>query len=532
MNNPLNRSMFRQAGMSKQPMGILASSPELMTTAQKAMMNNQPIRAENGVTTRFNPSKYVNIQNSINDPKSILNQKKKSMEKDASIISSPISKIGNSIANVFKGKTEAEIAASKKIEDSQLPPIKANSINEYITKAFERQKIIDKKNEELNPNYKAPFKESDIINSEGSVTVDSGETITKKGEIIDKDGTETKVGTELIEPPKKRPDDLDTTFKEDLKNINTIDKRLEDKNNKVDDFNILNNIDKTIKNDKDTNDIKANKIDKILGIEGLKNKIKARELILDEIMGSAGSDVRTDANYVMMMTGLLIASGQDPNALSNIAQGAAKGLSMYGEAQGKDLAEKRKVKLVAAKLGFQAQASEDAKKSAAGAATLKFGRDIMLQQIKSGLGRDKSILGLVKSFASNQNLVYMSGYQEAVKANNVEGFLTDLATNIHDSVTKDTKNQTEKTSTEIKTVDTAGKILDNTDFSVSLSKNNELNIPIPPNSNVFMVENTNGEKSLRNSKTGLALTLKSIEGFLQSNGGKIPPNFFGLSSTG
>ena len=30
MNNPLGRKMFRQVGMSKQPMGILASSPELM----------------------------------------------------------------------------------------------------------------------------------------------------------------------------------------------------------------------------------------------------------------------------------------------------------------------------------------------------------------------------------------------------------------------------------------------------------------------------------------------------------------------
>ena len=40
--------MFRQAGMSKQPMGILASSPELMTTAQKAMMNNEPVKAKSG----------------------------------------------------------------------------------------------------------------------------------------------------------------------------------------------------------------------------------------------------------------------------------------------------------------------------------------------------------------------------------------------------------------------------------------------------------------------------------------------------
>ena len=40
--------MFRQAGMSKQPMGILASSPELMTTAQKAMMSGQPVMAQSG----------------------------------------------------------------------------------------------------------------------------------------------------------------------------------------------------------------------------------------------------------------------------------------------------------------------------------------------------------------------------------------------------------------------------------------------------------------------------------------------------
>jgi len=47
--------MFRQDGMSKQPMGILASSPELMTTAQKAMMNNKPIKAQNAVSVNTKP---------------------------------------------------------------------------------------------------------------------------------------------------------------------------------------------------------------------------------------------------------------------------------------------------------------------------------------------------------------------------------------------------------------------------------------------------------------------------------------------
>ena len=34
MNDPLRRKMFREAGMSKQPMGILASSPELMNATK------------------------------------------------------------------------------------------------------------------------------------------------------------------------------------------------------------------------------------------------------------------------------------------------------------------------------------------------------------------------------------------------------------------------------------------------------------------------------------------------------------------
>ena len=61
--------MFRQAGMSKQPMGILASSPELMTTAQKAMMNNKPIKAQSAVSVNLNKplvaSDYVNIGGQI-----------------------------------------------------------------------------------------------------------------------------------------------------------------------------------------------------------------------------------------------------------------------------------------------------------------------------------------------------------------------------------------------------------------------------------------------------------------------------------
>ena len=76
MNNPLNRSMFRQAGMSKQPMGILASSPELMTTAQKAMVSGQPMKSQRGnfistaptVGFGLNNQPYIPLNQQVTNP--------------------------------------------------------------------------------------------------------------------------------------------------------------------------------------------------------------------------------------------------------------------------------------------------------------------------------------------------------------------------------------------------------------------------------------------------------------------------------
>jgi len=47
--NPLNRRMFRQPGMSRQPAGILASSPQLANT----VANRQPVRMANGGTNTY-----------------------------------------------------------------------------------------------------------------------------------------------------------------------------------------------------------------------------------------------------------------------------------------------------------------------------------------------------------------------------------------------------------------------------------------------------------------------------------------------
>jgi hypothetical protein len=55
MMNPLSRKMFRSPMASRMPQGILASSAPMMTSAQKAMAKNQPMKAQAGAS--------VNTQN-------------------------------------------------------------------------------------------------------------------------------------------------------------------------------------------------------------------------------------------------------------------------------------------------------------------------------------------------------------------------------------------------------------------------------------------------------------------------------------
>ena len=83
-----------------------------------------------------------------------------------------------------------------------------------------------------------------------------------------------------------------------------------------------------------------------------KEKVAAEMEILKEFFGKkAAKDIRTDVNYNLMMTGLLIAAGESPDAGTNIAKGLAAGLKSYGDATGE--AAKQENELQQA-LGLQA----------------------------------------------------------------------------------------------------------------------------------------------------------------------------------
>lgn len=104
-------------------------------------------------------------------------------------------------------------------------------------------------------------------------------------------------------------------------------------------------------------------VDKLLGIDSAvqektgkpatkKERIKAEVAILKEALGEdAAKDIRTSGAYNLMMTGLMIAAGDSPDAMTNIVKGLAGGLKTYGDATGEEAQRKNKLEQ---SLGLQA----------------------------------------------------------------------------------------------------------------------------------------------------------------------------------
>ena len=99
-------------------------------------------------------------------------------------------------------------------------------------------------------------------------------------------------------------------------------------------------------------------------------RVKQRVELYREMLGDeAVKDIRTDANYNLMMLGLRIASGQSENAISNIAQAGAAQLGEFGTAVGEEtqakVKEKRDINLMAIGDVNQEMATEAAAMNAA-----------------------------------------------------------------------------------------------------------------------------------------------------------------------
>ena len=96
-----------------------------------------------------------------------------------------------------------------------------------------------------------------------------------------------------------------------------------------------------------------------------KERVQARFEVLKDLIGEdQAKDIRTDKNYNLMMLGLRIAAGQDPNALSNIAAGAGQQLQEFGEVSGEE-SQRRAEKIESLTMLAASDVSEEMKAEAA-----------------------------------------------------------------------------------------------------------------------------------------------------------------------
>ena len=436
MNNPLNRNMFRQAGMSKQPMGILASSPELMTTAQKAMMNNQPVRAEEGVynVSKDRLSEYQNKNTQKNLKKQMVNSLSgEGSNKYANLFTikdneSPLGfgiKKGLNFLNQlppyladnidsaaqYLGRSRdyeltEEQLAKKAASERAGTPVKITDGKYGITKDIPQEyrgssmddryeglptdsEMFKSGMERLRANelteYKAGIGEKLAKIKSGKVTnetkvVADDKKVKKDKTVVNKDKNNLTINPDVAKKLKIRQDEIEAIAgkRTNLSN-ETVGSAIKD------------SAVEALANKTLSEDDKAKTVFEIL--KGKKSDGKAikkdiRELLKD--MTGTKPGITSTANYNLMMTGLLIASGESPNALTNIARGAAQGLQGYGQALEKERARGLETDLLAGKLAVGE----------------------FLEQKKEGRAKSDYVYG--SDFTDKDGTVYKAG--DAIKA--------------------------------------------------------------------------------------------------------------------
>ena len=268
MNDPLQRKMFRQAGMSKQPMGILASSPELMG-AVKGYNLGGAVGSTGNLDQLFGTSKF-NIMRNKGDTLGL-----------GEIGSS---KIGDKLSEL---KKEAE-DKNKNIEPNVEPNI--NNINNI------NKNILEKENkEEFDVNKLMPFGKN--LNLRGKQDLSAAEDpglITAKADVT---ASMQKVATATTKDFKDT-DIAGTTYNKAIKDLTG----------------------------------ELNKEGKEIGLEDVYDEgIKLLGYDPRDLEKNYDSDRRQAFWFNLMNAGLQVAAGESSNALTNIAKGLGAGLQSFGK---------------------------------------------------------------------------------------------------------------------------------------------------------------------------------------------------------
>ena len=366
MNNPLNRKMFREAGMSKQPMGILASSPELMNAA-KGYNVGGAVGSTGGLNQTYDTTKF-NIFRSPGDTVGL-----------GEIGSS---QIGDKL-NELKEKKELE---NKNTDTSLEAKPNINDISKSI----------------LEEEFKYPG---------GGNFVSRSQTDNFKGKVEKEDpSTKSNVSASNVSADKIVGDYKEKVDSE-IEAINTATKKIANGMANTSEMKYFN-----------TSFDKENK--KLIDVLKKENKEPTFADVKDKALEMGYKDPKTlDGEYSeakeasvwlnMMKAGLAAASGESPNAMTNIARGFAFGLDGYGKDIGKLSDDLKEDKKEYSKTMFKLLGDERSRKLAENALEIqkqsaittilkeKSGeeRDILIKQTEMEIANRKMTINLYKSFA-------------------------------------------------------------------------------------------------------------------------------------
>lgn len=392
--NPLYRRMFQQPGASRQPMGILASSPELANVAAQ----RQPVRMAQGGP--------VNVNDTISNQLMAIQQLRgmgdratlNNIAADKRLPRSVQMAAANALAGIEPkddGPIEqVPLAPTDKLPSLTVPPVMSvrgsgDTVPVDVGSAADQVPVstpgggitgltttdpmtrigssmtTDQMNRIRAARNLDPLPETSYDSlvgaarstlPEGTVTLDTLAANQAKTQRLMTEGDETS--TMLTDPSTLLPQISGATAEkpEEKKKAEKTkpDPTAAAEALLVDPTTLLPQISDITKADTSEKK-KADAVDEALNITGTrKERTEQRYQMLKDLLGDKkAKDIRTDANYNLMMAGLMIAAGESPDAMTNIAKGLAAGLKGYGEATGEaaqaEAKEEKALKLMAAK---------------------------------------------------------------------------------------------------------------------------------------------------------------------------------------
>lgn len=390
--NPLYRKMFRDPMASRKPQGILASSAPMMTAAQKAMAKNQPMKAQTGTSVntgiqappqisypgypaldgaitqgltddqlqaRMMAQRQSDLEAGVGKPMPILQAlTEPTLEEGLAKLptapgTSRIGRVGDFLTKLAVSTVRAPYDVTKQSLSG------GSSVYDYLTEPYYTEEDVAA--------IAKQFADAEI-GGKGGQPVESYERgrqeIGGPREIVFTEGDFTDTGVEENGAAPKA-EDITPAFTNDILAQLDPNSGLSQEERDIRAQSIgadLTTQGKKIIDSDLSPKQKATDFDKLFGIEGTyEERVEKRKDFLKNLLGKRSKDIRTDINYNLMMTGLLIAAGESPDAMTNLAKGAAAGLAGYGEAAAEEREAARREETAVALQAVSEIGEEDAR---------------------------------------------------------------------------------------------------------------------------------------------------------------------------